>query len=490
MTNEKVKISELYNFTERQKEAKNLLKDHKFVLYGGAMGGGKSYWLRWMLVRLLCRWARQGKLRVMAGLFCEDYPALKDRHLSKIGVEFPDWLGELHSDHKECGRAFILRPEYGGGIIALRNLDDPSKYKSAEFAAIAIDELTSNAVEVFNFLRTRLRWPGIADVKFLAGTNPGGIGHGWVKKIWMDKIFEPTEQEAEKFVFIKAKATDNPHLDASYRQTLEGLPFALREAFVNGNWDTFQGQFFQEWSREIHVIRPFELYPQWKRFISVDYGYSAPSAVYWYAVDYQGRVIVYRELYQRGLTFKELGRQVGKLTPEVEKLTAGGIYNERQNISYIAFDPSLEGKSGESGQIGSQLLGEALRENGITAGLIPANNNRKYGWGVMREYLRPRLAADGGQTAGIVWFETCVNAIRTISEQIYDAVRLEDLDSDGEDHAADSTRYGLVTMRTRPSDPERKPRQAQSNSEREFYKRLRRLRARREGTFNHRFELI
>ena len=181
-----VRFSELAHFTPKQKEADRLIDRFKYFLYGGAMGGGKSYLLRWKLLKLLFRWAKQGHTGVVVGLFCEDYPALKDRHLSKIGKEFPKWLGKLHNDHKEHGRAFILNPEYGSGVIAFRNLDDPSKYASSEFAAEAVDELTKNQEDVFDDLRTRLRWPGIADVRFFAATNPGGVGHAWVKRKWLD----------------------------------------------------------------------------------------------------------------------------------------------------------------------------------------------------------------------------------------------------------------------------------------------------------------
>lgn len=171
---------EIAKFHGRQKDAIAALKDHKFVLYGGALGGGKSYLLRWYCIRRLMELAGYGFKNVTAMLACEDYPSLKDRQLSKIGIEFPQYLGKMHSDHKLHGRCFILEPEYGGGILCFRNLDDPSKYASAEFALICVDELTKNDLDVFTFLRTRLRWPKLPDpeAKFLAGTNPGGIGHG------------------------------------------------------------------------------------------------------------------------------------------------------------------------------------------------------------------------------------------------------------------------------------------------------------------------
>jgi hypothetical protein len=198
---------------------------------------------------------------------------------------------------------------------------------------------------------------------------------------------------------------------------------------------------------------------------------------------------VYRELYKSELTFSELGKTIAQMTPVTEELTQGGLYYEQKNISYITYDPALDARSSESGQSGSEILSKALRDNGITAAMIPANNNRKYGWGVMREYLRERPAATGDTTAGIVWFDTCFNAVRTIPEQIYSTTHLEDLDTDGEDHCSDDTRYGLVSMKTRPSDPDTEPKKIMSASEQEFNKKMKRLKQLRQG-YSSRFTRI
>ncbi len=181
------------NFTPKQKEAEKIVWDNKYTLYGGAMGGGKSYFLRWMAVKLLdYYWRRTGQKGIRIGLFCEDYPSLKDRHLSKIQYEFPIEMGELNkADHD-----FVLNHD-GRGVICFRNLDDVSKYQSSEFAGELVDELTKNEKKTFDFLRTRLRWPKIDDPRFVGATNPGGIGHNWVKKLWMDKEYELGEKEAD-----------------------------------------------------------------------------------------------------------------------------------------------------------------------------------------------------------------------------------------------------------------------------------------------------
>lgn len=233
-TEEKLKFSELAKFLPKQKDAQEASKRFKFVLYGGSLGSGKSYWLRWMMVYWLIKLSDKYKLKgIRAGLFCEDYPSLNDRHLSKVKYEFPVWLG----NYNEAKHEFTLKPEYGSGVIAFRNLDDPEKYLSVEFAVMGVDEINRNPVVTFRELRKRLRWAGIKEVKFLAACNPRG--EAWVKNMWVKRMFPPEENEQYEFVFVPALPTDNPHLDASYWKSLESLPPAERKAFLEGDWDSF-----------------------------------------------------------------------------------------------------------------------------------------------------------------------------------------------------------------------------------------------------------
>jgi len=429
-TDEKVKFSDFVKWTPKQKQASDAVKLYKYLLYGGAMGGGKSYWLRWMGIKLLMYYFQKyGLVGVVGGLFCEDYPALKDRHLSKVKFEFPPWLGIYTADHN-----FTLAPEYGGGTLAFRNLDDVSKYQSSEFAFELVDELTKDPKEVFDFLRTRLRWPGIEDTKFLAGTNPGGIGHTWVKDMWLDHKFDVNEKEAEQFFFIPAKAEDNPYLSKSYYTSLESLPEGLRKAFLEGDWDLFKGQYFAEWRRDIHTCTPFQIPVDWKKIITIDYGFSAPSAVYWCAVSPDGIVYVYRELYITEQTFSDLTKLIVAMTPESEE------------IKYWVADPSIWAKKGESILSGAEIIQDKYKDlkKGNSLMLLQGNNDRLNGWRVMREYLKPFMQEDK-LTAKLQVFTTCENFIRTLPSLIYDPIRIEDLDSDGEDHPADSVRYGLMS---------------------------------------------
>ena len=232
--NEQIKFSELTKFFPKQTEALEASKRFKFVLFGGSVGSGKSYWLRWSAVYWLMKYYAKYQLKgVRAGVFCEDYPSLNDRHLTKVKYEFPDWLGKFNEQKHE----FTLAPEYGSGIIAFRNLDEPEKYLSVEFALEAIDEINRNPKTTFDMLRSRHRWPGIKDVKFIAGCNP--LGEAWVKNMWVKRLFPPNEKEQYEFVFVPALPTDNPHLDESYYKSLESLPENQRKAYLEGNWDAF-----------------------------------------------------------------------------------------------------------------------------------------------------------------------------------------------------------------------------------------------------------
>jgi phage terminase large subunit len=257
MEAEVIKLSEWMNLTAKQLAFWEAWKKYGFPGYGGAAGGGKSYILRWAaLVIALKAFLVHGVRNVKVGLFCEDYPSLTDRQISKMAAEFPAKLGALTKTQTD-GLVFKLRPEFGGGMILPRNLDDPSKYNSTEFIAILVDELTRNKQEVFDELRKRLRWPGFPvgyNFPFIAGTNPGGIGHAWVKRLWIDRDFPPELADvAHKFAFIQSKATDNEHNPESYYRDLLTLPEQLRRAYAEGDWDIFAGQFFQGVAQELHV---------------------------------------------------------------------------------------------------------------------------------------------------------------------------------------------------------------------------------------------
>ena len=406
-----VSLKELVNPFDRQKDFLSAVDTYKYVLYGGAKGGGKSYILRWVLIRELCKWAAKGFRGVRVGLFCENYPALKDRQITKMSSEFPSWLGTLSESNIE-GMSFKLNPEFGGGVIALRNLDDPAKYASSEFAIAAVDELTKNPREVFDQLRSIIRWPGIENTKFLAGSNPGEIGHAWVKKLFIDRIFTEEDPSPSQVSYVKSLPTDNPYNAQSYIDELKRLPPNLRKAYLEGNWDVFQGQYFSEWNKDKHTIAPFKIPESYKKFRAYDYGYENPACCKWYALDYDGRLWVYREKYW----LKGHRTSADDQAKEIARLSEG------ENYQYSVADPSIFSPTGIVDKWGGQTIAETFNRYGIM--FMPASNRRIDGWSLMHQYLR----WDEGTLPRLIYFNTCIDSIRTIPTLIHDEKKPEDLD--------------------------------------------------------------
>lgn len=299
LAREQVNFSELCSFHPKQWEAAEAVADHKYTLFGGARGPGKSYWLRWMLLRLLLGWAMEGHSNVKVMLSTIDYPMLEDRQISKIDTEFPDWLGTL-KDTKENGLGFYLHPSYGSGILALRNLDNPSKYKGSEWAAIAIDEVTENPFRTFNNLRGSLRWPGITRTKFLGGTNPDGRYNHWVRQLWVVRDFtEEFERLAplkDEFVFVRGLPYDNPALTEDYWNDLLTQPEHIKRAWVDGDWfGGVEGLVYGEFGSE--NIGEYTPDPELPVEIAFDDGYVDPRAILF--IQRTGsKIYVFDEIYE------------------------------------------------------------------------------------------------------------------------------------------------------------------------------------------------
>lgn len=443
MSVREVVFTDLAHFQDKQMEALSQLinVNTKYLLYGGAAAGGKSYFLRWVSIFLGMYYTQKyGIAGVPIGLFSEDYPTLRDRQISKIKREFPDWLGSLKETQDE-GFIFKSNPNYGDFSILLRNLDDPSKYFSTEFAAICVDELTRNTKDTFDDLRFRMRFPGIADVKFVAATNPGGVGHSWVKKLWIEPDPQNPDIEQNKFTFVPAKAADNKYVDEGYITQLKSLPDQKRKAFLDGSWDIFSGQVLSEWSRETHVIEPFDIPKDWYRFIGLDWGVNKPFAVVWVAQSHEGRAIIYRELYMNGEGFENLFKL--PLTPKRLARAIKKLTKQDEQIEYIAADPSMWNNAyfgkGAAGVEGGESIAEVMESTGLI--LMKGDNDRINGLARFRDMLSK--APDGKPWLQV--FSSCYNVCRTLPALVYDRHRIEDVNSDGEDHLYDSIRYWIMS---------------------------------------------
>lgn len=432
----KLKLRDLIDPTEKQNEFLKAIAEKNYVLYGGAAGGGKSYILRWWLILyLVWLYKQHGLKNVQVGLMCEDYPALYDRQISKIMFEFPAELGELKQG---VVKNFQLREQHGSGVIALRNLDDPSKYQSAEFAAIAVDELTKNGKDTFDFLRSRLRWSGVSNPKFAAGANPGGIGHAWVKKLWIQKEFPPEMSAiSSQFAFVQSKASDNPHLTEAYYQSLLSLPPDMRKMFADGSWDIFAGQYFDNFQIEKHTHREGEirLQPWWPRWISGDWGFKHPGCIHWHAQD-GDKTITYRELYGPNMSERQWAEATIALSVDEN--------GKREDLRAFFYSPDAFAQRTSQNTIAEEI-GETLNEAGLPRPSM-ADNDRIGGWRLMHQLM------DAG-----LWTinrDTCPQLVKCLPTlirddkhpgRIEDVLKVDHTENQIGDDPADSARYGLKT---------------------------------------------
>lgn len=232
---EEIKFEALSNFFPKQNKALEMSKVFDFLLYGGTLGAGKSRFLRWAALWWLMNFFKTTGIRGIRGaVFCEDYPALNDRHIAYIKEEFPTWIGKFNEQRHE----FKIDDDYGGGVLAFRNLDDPEKYLSVEFAVAAMDEINRNTYETFDKVRRRLRWPGIDRPKFLGACNP--VGEPWVRDIWIDRIFpDNLKLLKDQFYFVEAFPKDNPYLGEKYYEDLKTQDPTFVKAAVEGDWHAY-----------------------------------------------------------------------------------------------------------------------------------------------------------------------------------------------------------------------------------------------------------
>jgi hypothetical protein len=408
---QEIAFSDLAGFTDKQWEATDAADQFGFTLFGGARGPGKSYWLRWYTVRYLLMVAEMGYTGVRGMLACEDYPTLYDRQICRIEEEFPVWLGAYH----KADREFVLHPRYGRGVIALRNLDNPSKYAGAEFAIVAVDELTRNPLRTFDLLRGSKRWPGLSWTKFVAATNPNGRYAPWVRQYWIEHEFPPELASlVDQFVFVPGRPQDNPYLIEDYWHELETLPPALKRAWVDGDWyASIEGLVYPEFGAE--NLTQDEPNPELPIELAFDDGYVDPRAILF--IQRTGsRILVFDEIYHSR-----------RLAQESVHMVVEGCEEMGWPLPELA--------------VGSPEAVE-LREHFRRADIPARGSSHKVVDGI--QVVR-RLICDGQGYRALKVHTRCRNLIQEMTQDYkYPEVgtrRDDEKPLDGNDHACDALRY-------------------------------------------------
>lgn len=405
------------------------------VLFGGSLGGGKS---RALMAEAIRACALYPGIRV--GAFRRSYGELKESLVPELAAMN---FGAAVGGHWN-GTDFELRFA-NGSLVMLRyaeSLADATRRQGGQYQLLLFDERTLVGPDVVSFLESRLR-SGRDDIPVLgirSTANPGGPGHGHVRGRYIDATNYGenviTDEGGRTVRFIPSSMADNPHLDDGYRTRLNALPESMRKAMRDGDWGVFAGQMFTELSHDRHVINPIEIPSSWKRYIGVDWGFRAPFAVIWGAVDEDGRVWCYRELYQR---------QVG------ESVQARMILDAEagEHISGRYADDALWADRGEA-----KAISDVYAETGVhltKAGKGPGS--RILGWQRLHSYLAEGPACPHHRALGWVtcpmlhMFPQVENLYREMRDLPYSTKgNPEDSDNAADDHILDATRYMLANL--------------------------------------------
>ena len=396
---------------------------NRFVAYGGARGGGKSWAVRRKAALLALNYPG---IRIL--IIRRTYTELTDNHILPMSAELMG-IAEYKDSQKTMVFPNGSRVNYG----YCENEKDALRYQGQEYDVLFIDEATQLREGVFQKLSASVRGVNNFPKRVYLTCNPGGIGHEWVKRLFIDRKYNQGE-DPEDYLFISATLKDNKALmeaDPEYIKMLNRLPENLRRAWLDGDWNILEGRYFKEFDPVHHVVEPFSIPNEWPRYFAMDYGLDRLAA-YWIAMDYSGRAYVYKEKCESDLIISKAAEAIKAMT--IEEITA-----------YIA-PPDLWNRRQDSGKSAADIFAE----HGVP--LTKASNNRVQGWYDLKEWLNIRVDEFGEEKPGLVIFSNCTELIECIPMLTHSERDPNDVATEPHEitHAPDALRY-FVAGRPSPA---------------------------------------
>lgn len=400
---------------------------NKYICYGGARGGGKSHVSRIKMCLLAFNYPG-----IQILLLRRTLKELRDNHI----LPLQKMLKNI-AIYKDNTKEFIFP---NGSRIVLGYCDtekDVLQYQGQAYEVIVMEEATHFTEFQFQTLTESNRMSGNLEKNFVPRMyftcNPGGVGHSWVKRLFIDKDYKTTETPSD-YKFIPSLVFENKYImekDPNYVKVLENLPEDRKQAMLYGNWDVFDGQFFREFNRNIHVIDQFEIPLEWNRYIAMDYGLDM-FAVLFIAVDTKGKAYVYNEIHKSDLIVSD-ARQTLKSIMRNHKYKA------------IYAPPDLWNRNRDTGKSTAELF----FEGGID--LTKASNDRKAGWLNVKEWLKIKKVKNEQtgevyEDSDIKIFSNCINLVRCLPQLQHDEKDPNDVATEPHEitHITDALRYFCV----------------------------------------------
>lgn len=409
--------------TPNPKQVKFLTSRNRYIAYGGARGGGKSWVLRVKAVGGALQYPGI-KILIVRLTYKDLQNSLIEPICQMIPQKYARYNSTLQTIYFDNG-SYIKFGHYDSNDAAL-------EYQGSEYDWIFIDEATQLTEEKFRTLGACLRGTKNIPRRMYLTCNPGGVGHVWVKRLFIDREYHDGER-AQDYRFIAATVDDNEALkkgSPDYVQMLDLLPEDIRRAHRYGDWDALAGQYFSEFRRETHVF-PRRIIPQeWAKYRAFDYGLDM-FACLWIAVDFDGRCWVYREVQQKDLVVSDAAALMRDMTPENEM------------IQFTIAPPDMWSRTKDTGK----SLAELWQENGI--GIVKASNNRVQGWLSLKEMLKP---AGKDNRPMMMVSEDCAGLIRNLPALQHDGKNPSDCSTEPHDitHICDAARYFAITRTMQP----------------------------------------